>query len=210
MNTNAENPAQTETTVSTVAEVVTTAKEQSNNLDFLQAEIDNLAANAKNVKVQDLTFGVYSMTIIEMGEHKTQKQESMLKVVIDTGFLTKKNEPRTFNLFFWYNGVYPDGSQRNEQLIQFFKRVTGKDTIKKIADFKDMLHCKLSVATKKDASGHIAYWYAGSIKDLTRMKDTYRVKDESNGKTPEIAKAEPTTQNIDSVTVVQNNDDVPF
>jgi hypothetical protein len=178
---------------------------QEINLDFMKDSAKEIISQQKNVQREDLSYGVYLMKVTHIEEHITKKNESMVKITIDTGFKNREGEARTFVQFLWYNGVYPDGTPRAERLIQLYKRISGKDQLKKVSDFKEILGVKFACATRKNSQGFYDFWYADNAKNIDKMKTSYKPKDDSNGAIPERTSAseEPNATNSDS-------DDLPF
>lgn len=150
------------------------------NLDFMADSAAEILEVQKGVRREDLGFGVYKMKIANLSEFKTSKDESMLKIDIDTGFETKEGKPRLFSILMWYNGVYADGKSRSERLIQLYKRISGKDEMKKVSDMKNLVGIPFAVATMKSESGYFQFWYADNIKNLERMQASYKPKDMYN------------------------------
>lgn len=147
------------------------------NLDFMADSAAEILEVQKGVRREDLGFGVYKMKIANLSEFKTSKDESMLKIDIDTGFETKEGKPRLFSILMWYNGVYADGKSRAERLIQLYKRISGKDEMKKVSDMKNLVGIPFACATMKSESGYFQFWYADNIKNLERMQASYKPKD---------------------------------
>lgn len=150
------------------------------NLDFMADSAAEILEVQKGVRREDLGFGVYKMKIANLSEFKTSKDESMLKIDIDTGFETKEGKTRLFSILMWYNGVYPDGKSRAERLIQLYKRISGKDEMKKVSDMKNLVGIPFACATMKSESGYFQFWYADNIKNLERMQASYKPKDMYN------------------------------
>lgn len=161
-----------------------------NDLSFLTEHTDAMSQGIKNVKADlMLGLGVFDMKIVGMKQQKFKNKkgddDSSLVIIIDTGY-TKLNstEPRCFNVSFWYHGKFDDGKNRDEALLSFLKRCFAIEGKISIDTFKNLTGKHLAVATMKDANGFISFWYAGALKDLNAMKNSYKAKDISNGQKP--------------------------
>lgn len=178
----------------------------SSNLDFMKESAADILELQKKVRKEDLGFGVYKMKIINLSEFVTKNQESMLKIEIDTGFSTKEGGVRKFNILMWYNGHYPDGKPRAEKLIQLYKRISGKDELKRVSDIKTLIGIPFACATQKSVDGFFEFWYADNIKNLDRMQLSYKPKDLhlKTESTPNNFPKEPTP------TIAETMDDLPF
>jgi hypothetical protein len=122
-----------------------------------------------------LTTSVYPMRV-HAWERKLDKNEKQyLRVMLDTGFLTSKGEPRYLNTMFYLDGKYPDGTDRIDDLARFLKMCfkLKEVTNQNLALTKNRM---IAVATKKDAEGYIQYWYADHIENLPTMKASYKPK----------------------------------
>lgn len=161
---------------------MSTTERKSVSADVLKG-LNNSIKDVKEMPI--LTKGVYKMTIhsVEIIESKPDKHgvvSPMLKVLFDTGYQKMEStEPRLMSTVFWLDGTTAKGEDRNKDLAAFLKNCFKITNIQSVDTLYSIKSRNLSVATKKDENGFIAYWYAGHIDNLEHMKSSYKTKDDS-------------------------------
>lgn len=155
---------------------------------FTPEELTAMNGESANVQTAFLGMGVYQMKVVAITRETSTAGNPTAKVLIDSGFKNDKGDTRHLQCFFNLKGTYKDKrSGEDKPIVQLF--VGFLKTCFDLETFTPEAIAKtagktITVSTKRDENGYIAYWYAGHVRDFKRIEATYKPKDESNGTRP--------------------------
>lgn len=174
-------------------------------------ELSNLNDTIKSVQDTDfLGLGVFPMSIAGMEKKKDKNGDAYLSIVIDTGFKKKdSDEARVFFQNYHLSGNFPSGGPKVELLAKFLKRSFGIKNLSNDA-LMGIKGRALAVATKKDADGYIAFWYAGDITDLKKLQNNYKPKEEETSYNQMAKQTQTAYPSGDNNGVMLDEDGLPF